>query len=365
MIIVTAVCVEEHGCPLYRRESRLDFTPPTVAGQDGVPICGVAVMALQKAAEKVAGGQDPKHYARTFCGGCTSGKAWFDFEPLAKETGTALSPAASQFILGSITKMKLFAGVHIAKLMRIVKLIKGTRVPSGRPVIMKGLPGEAFYIVLEGDCEVVQADEHGVEQVLATLPPGECFGEMSLITGEPASATVRSKGDTTVLMLTKQNFYSMLGIAPEIAITIARILAGRLATTGRFVVEELKKGLMGRLDLISPAELIQAMNVNSQTGMLIVQSAEKTMQIYLHDGQVHEVQMGDKSGEEAFYEFLSWARGQFRFEPLRKDQPQKQVPMDTVGLLLEGMRRVDEYKQTGVWRKEQPSAAPGQGAGGA
>ena len=56
-------------------------------------------------------------------------------------------------------------------------------------------------------------------------------------------------------------------------------------------------------------------------------------------------------GEEVFYEFLSWSKGNFRFEPIRKEAPEKQVQRDTVGLLLEGMRRVDELKQTGVWKK--------------
>jgi CRP-like cAMP-binding protein len=353
LIKVTAVCEEERGCPLYRRESKLDFHAPAVAGVDGVPVCATAVAALKGPAEQVAQGQPPASYSRTFCGGCASGKAWFGFEPVVKETGTALSPAASQFILNSISKMSLFAGVHVSKLMQIVKLIKGTRVPSRRAIITRGAPGESFFIVLEGECEVVHQEEGDGdgETVLATLPPGECFGEMALITGEPASATVRAKDDATVLVVSKNNFNAMLGIAPEIAITLARILANRLARTGRQVVEELNKGLIGRLDLISPAELIQAMNVNNQTGMLLVQSANKNLTIYMHDGQVHEVQLGDQRGEEAFFEFLSWARGQFRFEPVRKDQPQKQVQMDTVGLLLEGMRRVDEYKQTGTWRK--------------
>ena len=353
MLKVTAVCEEAQACPLYSKGSKLDFTPspPTVSGIDGVPVCSIAVDPLQKAVARIAAGEEATAVARTFCGGCPAGKAWWNFQPTLKETESSLSPAATQFILNSISKMKIFGGVHITKLMRIVKLIKGTRVPSGRAIVQRGKQGEGFFIVLEGACEVVQQDEDGRDSVLVTLPPGECFGEMSLITGEPASATVRAREDSTVLVISKENFHAMLGIAPEVAITLARILAGRLTSTSRKVLDELRKGMKGRLDLISPAELIQAMNVNSQTGMLLVENADKSMTIYLHDGQIHEVQMGDKSGEEAFFEFLSWAKGQFQFEPGRKEQPQKQMQMDTVGLLLEGMRRVDEFKQTGVWRK--------------
>ena len=353
MLKITAVCEEAQGCPLYSKGSRLDFTPtpPTVMGLDGVPVCSIAVDPLQKAGTKISGGVDPGTLGRTFCGGCPGGKAWWTFQPATKETESTLSPAAAQFILNSISKMQIFSGVHVAKLMRIVRLIKGTRVPSGRAIVQRGKPGEGFFIVLEGACEVVQQEETGPESVLVTLPPGECFGEMSLITGEPASATVRAKDDATVLVISKENFHAMLGIAPEVAITLARILAGRLTSTSRRVLDELRKGMKGRLDLISPAELIQAMNVNNQTGMLLVENAGKSMTIYVHDGQIHEVKMGDKAGEEAFFEFLSWAKGQFQFEAVRREQPQRQMQMDTVGLLLEGMRRVDEFKQTGVWRK--------------
>jgi CRP-like cAMP-binding protein len=353
MLKIVAVCEEERGCPLYRQNSRLEFSPPIVSGTDGLPICSLAVKALQEAVSRITSGEPVGAFLRTFCGGCSAGKAWWSFEPVAQETGTSISPAASQFILGSISKMKIFTGVHMAKLQRIVKLIKGIRVPSGRTIVSRGNMGEAFYVVLEGECEVVQQDEKGREGVLATLPSGECFGEMALITGEPASATVRAKDDATVLVISRDNFNAMLAIAPEIAITLARTLANRLAVTGRRVIDELQKGLAGRLDLISPADLIQAMSVNNQTGMLVVNSADKSMTIYLHDGQVHDVQMGDKNGEEAFFEFLSWAKGNFRFESVRKEQSQKQVRMDTMGLLLEGMRRVDEFKQTGVWKKPQ------------
>jgi len=351
MIKIVAVCDEEQGCPLYRRENRLDFASPIVSGAEGVPICSIAVEALQKSVTRIQAGETSTNFARTYCGGCTAGKAWWSFEPVIKETEATLSAGAQQVILNSIGRMKIFAGVHMAKLLRIVKLIKGTRVPEGRAIVTRGKPGEAFYIVLEGECEVMGVDQDGHETVLATLPGGECFGEMSLITGEPASATVRAKNDVTILVISRENFNAMLSIAPEIAITLARILAARLANTGRRVIEELKKGLAGRLDLISPAELIQAMNVNSQTGMIAVQNGEKSMTIYLHDGQIHEVQMGDKSGEEVFFEFLSWSKGNFHFDPVRRSDSEKQVQMDTVGLLLEGMRRVDEYKQTGVWRK--------------
>ncbi len=352
MLRITAVCDEETHCPLYKKQARLEFSPPAVAGSDGAPVCAIAVESLQKAVAMIAGGVPPGHFARTFCGGCSAGKAWWSFLAVQKhDTAPHLQPSPG--LLKQLAGMTLFSGVHIAKLIRILGFMKERTYGPGQEVIVRGQPGTAFYVVTDGEFEVVQHDEHQVESILTVLPPGECFGEMSLITGEPASATVRAKSSSKVLYVPKEEFQKMLAVAPEVAITLARVLAIRLTRTSRWVIDELKKGLMGRLEQIPPAELIQAMNVNNQTGVLIVQNGEQSLTLYMHDGQIHEAALGEKSGEDAFFEFLSWARGKFRFEPVRRDNAVRQVRMDTVGLLLEGMRRVDEFKQTGTWRKEE------------
>ena len=200
---IVACCDEEQGCPLYRRDNRLEFASPMVTGVDGVPTCSIAIETLQKITTRILAGEPSTGFARTFCGGCPAGKAWWNFEPVVKDTDATLSANAQQVILNSIGRMKIFAGVHMAKLLRIVKLIKGTRVPEGRAIVTRGKPGEAFYIVLDGECEVMGVEENGNETVLAVLPGGECFGEMSLITGEPASATVRAKDDVTILMISR------------------------------------------------------------------------------------------------------------------------------------------------------------------
>ena len=69
MIKIVAVCDEEQGCPLYRRENRLDFASPIVSGAEGVPICSIAVESLQKAVTRIQAGETSTNFARTFCGG--------------------------------------------------------------------------------------------------------------------------------------------------------------------------------------------------------------------------------------------------------------------------------------------------------
>jgi redox-sensitive bicupin YhaK (pirin superfamily) len=54
---IIAVCDEEQGCPLYRRDNRLDFSPPIVTGIDGVPVCSTAVESLHKPVVKIQAGE--------------------------------------------------------------------------------------------------------------------------------------------------------------------------------------------------------------------------------------------------------------------------------------------------------------------
>ncbi len=212
-------------------------------------------------------------------------------------------------------------------------------------MITQSEQGKALFIIVTGQFVVIRIDDHAVEHQIALLGPGDCFGEMSLITGEGASATVRAKYASVLLEVPKDDFPKLLSMVPPLALTLARILANRLARAGSAVIDEVKRGLIGRLDLISPVELIQAMNVNNQTGLLAVQGERTNASIYFIDGQVADVQLGDRRGEEAFFEFLGWSRGTFRFQPGTRDIP-RSIPGDTVGLLLEGMRRQDEARET-------------------
>ena len=72
--------------------------------------------------------------------------------------------------------------------------------------------------------------------VVARLGPGECFGEMSLITGEPPTATVRAEQDTTLWSLTQTDFLTLIGACPTLLQNINRILSQRLAQTNQQIL---------------------------------------------------------------------------------------------------------------------------------
>nr|HET6903670.1 cyclic nucleotide-binding and patatin-like phospholipase domain-containing protein [Ktedonobacteraceae bacterium] len=71
------------------------------------------------------------------------------------------------------------------------------------------------------------------EHILARLGPGECFGEMSLITGEPPTATIRVEQDVTLLSLAQTDFLALIGTCPTLSRNINTILTRRLSRTNQ------------------------------------------------------------------------------------------------------------------------------------
>jgi small-conductance mechanosensitive channel/CRP-like cAMP-binding protein len=90
----------------------------------------------------------------------------------------------------------------------------------------QGTQGNELYFVHRGEVGVRVAT-NGVERELATLGPGSFFGERSLMTGEPRSATTVAKTDVECYRLAKADFQKILKRRPELADALAETLARR------------------------------------------------------------------------------------------------------------------------------------------
>ena len=88
-------------------------------------------------------------------------------------------------------------------------------VAAGVVVLEEGSPGRGLFMLLSGEVDVSKVD--GTSKVLlATLGPGEVFGEISLINDEPASATVSAAKQSTVLFLSREVFHRLEEAVPDI-----------------------------------------------------------------------------------------------------------------------------------------------------
>jgi NADH:ubiquinone reductase (H+-translocating) len=83
------------------------------------------------------------------------------------------------------------------------------RYAAGETIISQGEPGSRFYIVSDGEVEVVRAGPDGVETRLAVLGPGRSFGEAALLGATRRNATVRALTDVGVLTIARRDFAAL------------------------------------------------------------------------------------------------------------------------------------------------------------
>ena len=100
----------------------------------------------------------------------------------------------------------------------------------GERVIEEGAEGDSMFILLRGTAQVSVGREDTRIRV-GVLRSGDCFGEMSLLTGEPRTATVRAEGDCEVLEISKEVMSDVFQGAPECLNQLSDLLAKRRLET--------------------------------------------------------------------------------------------------------------------------------------
>src|SRR5881398_388589 len=100
----------------------------------------------------------------------------------------------------------------------------------GERVIEEGAEGDSMFILLRGAAEVSVA-KNGSNIPVATLSSGDCFGEMSLLTGEKRSATVKADGDCYVMEIGKDVMGDIIRDSPDCLKQLSELLAKRKMET--------------------------------------------------------------------------------------------------------------------------------------
>ncbi len=106
----------------------------------------------------------------------------------------------------------------------------------GEQVIEEGAEGDSMFVLLRGAAQVT-VSKNGSAIPVATLGSGDCFGEMSLLTGERRSATVRAHGDCYVMEIGKAVMGAVIRDSPETMHQLSEILAARKMETEGIVKE--------------------------------------------------------------------------------------------------------------------------------
>ena len=127
-----------------------------------------------------------------------------------------------------LQKVPLFSQLAPVELQRVVEVVRERAYPKNSVILFEDDPGDALYVVAEGQVKVVLIGEDGREVILSVLGPGEFFGEMALIDDEPRSAHVIAMEDSSLLVLRREEFQGILRQSPGIAVALLRELSRRL-----------------------------------------------------------------------------------------------------------------------------------------
>jgi CRP-like cAMP-binding protein/CheY-like chemotaxis protein len=202
----------------------------------------------------------------------------------------------------------------------IVERLKFKSFENNETVCNIGDPGDTMFIIITGGVNICIYGPDKSEQVVATLDPGDYFGEMALLTGEPRSATVRTSEASEMFLLHKADFDVILEKFPSISLSMGKIVSKRLRQTlskaGELPKAEALSatGLSGSLSDRDLVDLIDFCESNSLTGTLTVhRDNEKGIFEYMK-GELTSVKLGDKADDQALDEMLGWKVGEFEIK---------------------------------------------------
>jgi CRP-like cAMP-binding protein len=152
-----------------------------------------------------------------------------------------------RFAVEALSRCPLFESVDRATLESMANGLRRRRVRRNEVIFHQGDPGDSLHVVASGAVKIVLPSAEGDEAIIATLRPGDFFGELALLDGAPRSATATALEPSDTLVLPRPVFIDLLDTMPGLR---NALLAGLTKELRRLTghVEELHfLDLAGRL----------------------------------------------------------------------------------------------------------------------
>jgi len=122
-----------------------------------------------------------------------------------------------------LKSVSIFSDISERGLIEAASVLEEIRAEPGQTIFEKGDTGNSLYIVVEGRVNV-----HDRETTIATLGPGEVFGELAALDPEPRMASVTVAESVLLLRMGHVELDELMTEHPEVAFGIIRVLCRRL-----------------------------------------------------------------------------------------------------------------------------------------
>lgn len=137
-----------------------------------------------------------------------------------------------------LKRVPLFEDLSREELMRISRVAVPRRFPEGTRVFHEGDESDSCYVVRSGELRVTRQHSDGRAIALATLGPGDMFGELAMLDGEARSASVETLSDVALLALSAADMRGLLAKNPQITVKLVITLTRRLRAANERIASQ-------------------------------------------------------------------------------------------------------------------------------
>ena len=155
---------------------------------------------------------------------------------------------AEKNIVELLKGVDLFSELTEEQLAQLATLVIANDYARDETIILeKDDSTRALFLIAEGEVKVYVTGTDGKETILSLLSRGDSFGEMSLIDGEPRSASVKAVQPTKVLIIRQEHFLELLKTTPELATGLLVQMSRRLRNANRQIGSLATMSVFGRV----------------------------------------------------------------------------------------------------------------------
>lgn len=147
----------------------------------------------------------------------------------------------------NLARVPLFADLDEESLRELSAVARKRVFRQGEVIFHRDDPGQVLYIVKEGKVKIALTSPDGQEVSLTVFGAGECFGELSILDGEPRSADAVALERVELYALQRQDFVNVVMSHPKIAVQVMKVISQRLRQADQQIEDLLFLDVYGRV----------------------------------------------------------------------------------------------------------------------